>query len=259
MSKNRTVDMWWEVISTGQGNPTRTDVYSPSSLETFRAHHARLAPYVQKAKSTTKQGILLEIICSDAPLSIVSHAAYLYQGFRRGLVRLVQLVERENRMLKQQVIKPIQVTAIHVDILVAIAHMQTDKSHRQLMKFAGANYHEDIRASAATAMAYEGEIMDSKFALEVLKDPSLPSTMRRGALHCVTYNDHKYSRTTLNKIIWPLLEHEDEGFAMDAVRYVGQTMAGVAHIRGFLKANQDFLATRHSLKSLIIRVVDETE
>lgn len=253
MSKNRVLDWWWQVISTGQGNPTRTDMYSPSSLEGFRAYHARLAPYVQKAKSTTKQGILLEIFCSDAPKSIVSHAAFLYQGFRRGLGRLVQLVERENRRFKQQAIQPSEVDAIHHDILQAIAHMQTDESHRQLMRFAGPNYHDKIRAAAINSMAYEGEKVDSKFALELLKDQSFPTSIRRAAMHCVTYNRQRYAPLTLKRAIWPLIDHDDEEFSKDAARFIGETEDGVAYVRDFLNEKQDFLSTRHSLKSLINR------
>ncbi len=221
-----------------RGGLVQSQEYIDSHEQYLRKEKATFAIYIQASQRTTRQGILLDIIQSDAPFEIIDHALAYYRGFRSGFNTMVRMVERENKRLFKECPPEISdgpfywsmIGKTNIRGLVEVfGWMQTEKSHECLMHLANSEMHPRVRAAAIDAMAFEGDKFDAKYILELVNNPETPLHMAFNALYCLLYNNGRYKVGDYCHAIWPFVLHDDHnvwGGAIDALaqKYRGRQM-----------------------------------
>ena len=215
----------------------------PTYLAHLERQREAFAPYIKASMRKTRQGILLDIIRSDAPREIVQQALWLYRGFRKGFNALVRMTQEENdRLLKEC---PAELTdnyliwsagdEQYIEALVEqFGWMHTNESHAYLMKLATGNVHPLVRAVAINAMAFEDKRFDADFVLGLI---SHPKTSRRDlyeALYAIGQHSDRYKGADYCPAIWPFVKHPDWHIYYEAIRSIHFKYGGRQRLRKYL-------------------------
>lgn len=249
-------------------NPDAYQQYADSDASPERnaweAQYAILRPYITDAKSKSRQGVLLEIIQSDAPDNVIILAIALYRGFRRGFRTLEQIIERENARI-------IRLCPPHLEgdpvawreinesricgLIELFGWMRTDKAHEYLMRLAQPEYHPFIQSEAVNAMAFEGDKFDAKFVLSLLLDSKTPERKLWHALYAAMYNNRFYSVGQYCRAIWPYVEHPSPLIYQEAIAALAYKGAGRRRLHQLAQLHKNDPATDPKLLLCIEREV----
>ncbi len=227
----------------------------PGRESYLRANREKFAPYIKASKRTSRHGLLLDIIKSDASHDTVRAAIDYYRGFRSGFRTIVQMIENENkRLLKTYSFDPPGLGSYWssdpdshiIELVELLGWMQTDQAHAYLVHLATGDVHPYVHAVAIDAMAFEGKKFDWQFILKLVQDPKTPEPLIYNALFGMLYNGYRYQGKGFCSAIWPYVTHSSWNLRSGAINALAVRNDGRQRLRKHLenlKADPDLNMT----------------